>query len=200
MNSFFDRGDYRLTRLALILTAAIYPLSTVPWRLAEWFGGAPLAWVSRVPGPGGPAIVDPPVRAGVEVRYSDEVVWTIADATAGQWLASLVPAALTSALLALGCVVAWQLATATQRGEPFTAAAVRRLRVVGVSLLAYGLVLPPLRGLLDFLILTPENGPGVSFALDLTTLLPFVIGTVVLVLAESFRVGNRLRSDVEGLV
>lgn len=200
MNSFFGRDDYRMTRVALVVTAAIYPLLTLPWRIADWVRGGPLVHLSRLPGPGGPAVTDPPVRPGVEVRYSDEVVWTIADATAGQWLASLVPALVTSATVVLACVVSWRLATATQRGEPFTAAAVRRLRVVGIVLIAYGLVMPPLRGLLDFVILTPESGPGISYALDLSTLLPFVIGTMVLVLAESFRVGDRLRSDVEGLV
>ena len=40
----------------------------------------------------------------------------------------------------------------------------------------------------------------VGFTLDLSGLFPLVVALLLLVLAEGFRVGLRLRDDVEGLV
>ena len=42
--------------------------------------------------------------------------------------------------------------------------------------------------------------PLAAFSLDLSGLFPLVVSLLLLVLAEGFRVGSRLRDDVEGLV
>ncbi|HYN98779.1 MAG TPA: DUF2975 domain-containing protein, partial [Actinomycetota bacterium] len=91
------------------------------------------------------------------------------------------------------------LAGSIRDGEPFGAANVSRLRKLGFVLLAYPLVQllssVLLGGILDTTLLPDSVGKAVTLHLT-----GAVAGLGVLVLAEVFAEGVRLRQDVEGTV
>ena len=198
MNSFFSRGDFRMTRVAMVAVAALYPLLSLTPPLVGWVRGAPLRMLGHTVTPG-PAVDEAPMP-GVTSRYTDEVLWTISDPTVGQRLAALLPVLLVTVLLGAGCVFLWRLVGATQRGEPFDATTVLLLRALGVLVMAYGLLHPFLPSIVMLLVFWDESAPSVAATLDLFNLFPFVVGTLILVVAECFRIGLGLREDVEGLI
>jgi Protein of unknown function (DUF2975) len=198
MMTFFSRGDFVATRVALVTAAALYPLLVLVPRLVGWATGKPAYYLGHTDAPG--PVLDETTASGVVGRYSDEVLWTIADPTVGQRLALLLPPLFATAMLAAGCVFLWRLVAAAQRGEPFTPVAVRQLQAVGLLVVAYGLVRPFLDPLVELLLFAPGGVPSVAFTLDFSLLLPIVAGTLVMVVAECFQIGTRMREDVDGLV
>lgn len=197
-STFFSRGDYLATKLALVAVAVAYPgLALVP-RLLSWAGGQPLTLTGQSAAGPGPVLDEP--TPGIEGRYTDQVTWTVADASAGQWLAALAPTLMTALLLVVGAVVLWRLVSTTQRGVPFDRRAVGQLRTLGVLLMAYGLVRPVGEVLVGLAVFWSGSSPSLAYSLDLFDLFPFVVGSLVLVVAECFRVGLRLSDDTTGLV
>jgi len=196
-SSFFSRSDYVATKVFLVLVAALYPLLVPLPRLLDWVDGRPLV-VRGLAGGVGPLRDEP--TPGIVTQYADWVVWTIEDPTVGQRAWALVPSVLTTLLVGLGAAILWRLVTTTQRGAPFDRRAVRQLRVLGVLVMVYGLVATFGQQAALLAVFWSESGPSLSFGLDFSALVPLVVGFVVLVVAECFRVGLRLREDVEGLV
>ena len=75
------------------------------------------------------------------------------------------------------------------------------MRVLAVLVLVYAVLVKVARVLLDFLVTAPVQAePAAYFRVSPGSLLPFVLGLLLLALAECFRQGARLRTDVEGLV
>lgn len=69
------------------------------------------------------------------------------------------------------------------------------------AVLGYAVLLPFLRLSADALVMTPvQHDLEVRFRVGVEDFVPFVIGLVILVAAECFRQGVRLRDDVAGLV
>ena len=94
----------------------------------------------------------------------------------------------------------WGLLRSARQGDPFTTANVRRLRIFGwLVLLGWPLVAYVTMGLKGDLA---DTVPGVvtSGLLALPIPLALVFGLAVLVLAEVFANGLRLREDVEGTI
>jgi hypothetical protein len=148
----------------------------------------------------GPAMTGPAV-GGATGHYLGWTEWTIPAPTGLQWVGSLLPDLVTAVALVLGCLTLWRLLTLTWAGEPFSAAGVRQVRVLSIVVLAYAVVLPFLRLLADALVMTPvRDNLEVRFQIEVPDFAPFVIGLVMLVAAECFRQGLRLRADVDGLV
>lgn len=195
--TWFSRGDYLGTKVLLLLSGVLYAALALVPRLVDWASGSALVvhGATSAPGP----VIDEPTP-GVVGRYTDQAEWVVAEPTTAQRLVALLPSLVTAVLLAGALVILWRLVATTQRGVPFDRRSVASLRVLGALVLAYGLVdvfAPPAVLLAVF---WSGAGPSIAYTLDLTTGFPFVIGFLVLVLAESFRVGLRLRDDVEGLV
>lgn len=144
-----------------------------------------LADLGRVLGPG----VEP-VEASVRVR--------IVDPDAGQaaaWAGSLLGFAMLTA------AVLWFLRAilrSVREGDPFTPANVRRLRWIGYLTVAY-VPVGTMSTILQHEVInsTATGRLGLSFAVSFT---PVVLGMGVLLLAEVFAHGIRLREDVEGTV
>jgi Protein of unknown function (DUF2975) len=94
----------------------------------------------------------------------------------------------------------WGLLRSARRGDPFTTANVWRLRrfgwllLLGWPLVAY--LTTALKG--DLAATVPADVTSTLFALDILGVLLF--GLAVLVLAEVFAHGLRLREDVEGTI
>jgi len=195
--TFFSRGDYLATKVLLLLSAAAYVVVALVPGLVGWASGAALVVPGATSAPG--PVIDEPTP-GVVGRWTDQAEWTVGAPTAGQRLAALLPALVTAVLLVGALVILWRLVSTTQRGVPFDRRSVTQLRVLGVLVLAYGLLEVFGRPAVLLAVFWDGLGPSIAYSFDLTTAFPFVVGFLVLVLAESFRVGLGLRDDVEGLV
>lgn len=140
---------------------------------------------------------------GVAARYSGELQWVREDAPTWQWLLFLAPEIVTSLALGLGCVLVWQLVNRTAAGDAFGGRSVTLVRVLGVTVFGYGVVVPILRGFVQ-LVLTGEaldgRGQPGSALFGAVMFWPIPIGLLLIVMAEVWRQGAKLRHDVAGLV
>jgi hypothetical protein len=194
----FSRGDYLATKVLLVVTAVLVSALALLPGLLGWLRGRPLEVSGQDPaGAAGPEVVGMP---GVVGRRTGEVVWSVLDPSVGQRLVALLPAVLTAVVVVGAAVVLWRLVVTTQQGQPFDARAVRQLRVLGVLVLGYAVVATFAGPFVLLAVLWSVPAPLVSFTLDLSGLFPLVVGLLLLVLAEGFRVGDRLRADADGLV
>jgi hypothetical protein len=98
-----------------------------------------------------------------------------------------------------------RIAASMRRGDPFQEANARRLRWTGILLLfGYPLVVV-LEGFFQNWFFSNEHSPplppgGLSIGFPIISMVAILGGLCVLVLAEVFRYGIRLRDDVEGMV
>lgn len=196
---WMDRSDWIGTQvlLALVLAACLgaYLLPAV----ASWLSGDPLVVESQVPQTA--PVPDLQPLGGASVAYDGHVRWTLPGATTGQWLLSLLPVVLTSGLVVAGTVLVWRLARRVRRQDPFGPAALRAVRGLALLVLAYGLLIPVIRLAVTFVVLAPVQArPELSVTVLPWQAAPLVIGWLLLVLAEAYRHGERLRDDVTGLV
>lgn len=201
-----DRSDQVITRGLLTVVAIAAPVVLLALPVIDRLRGAPLGWSG--------ALADPtrvealgadadPLRpaAGARLSWDGAASVTLADASLGLWLATLVPLALVATVIA---VVAWSLRGLVAdigAGRPFAPANAVRLRVVALTILAGVVAVPLSEGLVGRAVaraaLVDDPAIGWRFDLPLTWLL---VGVVVLFVAEAFRVGTALSADVEGLV
>lgn len=195
-----SRADAVLTQVLVLVLAGVYPAVAIVPRLLDGLRGSPLRWMTDLAAPG-PAVTGVG-RTGVTVTYGDVAAWTISDPTIGQRAFALLPTALTAVLLVLGCGIAWRLVGDARTGEPFGPRAVRRLRVLAILVVAYGVLVPSATAMATLGITWDLDPTGsVALVLDATQVaVPLAAGMLVLVVAECFRIGVRLRDDVAGLV
>ena len=128
------------------------------------------------------------------------VTVTIHDAHPAQLLLRLAIDLLPLLLILAALWQLWGLLRSARQGDPFTTANVRRLRAFGwLLLLGWALVAYVTMALKADLA---DTVPGVvtSGLLALPIPLALVFGLAVLVLAEVFANGLRLREDVEGTI
>lgn len=105
------------------------------------------------------------------------------------------------AALALGVIWSlWQIVRTLRTGEVFTRANVRRVMLVGVLVGAGSMLLQVGQYLAQQGVLAASAAAGIVEVAPSFNLLPLWLGAVVLLLAEVFRQGVRLRTEVEGLV
>jgi hypothetical protein len=194
----FSRGDYRATKVLLVVAAALVSALSLLPGLSAWVTGRALEVVGQDPTGTPPPEV--PGAPGVVGRRTGEVVWSVLEPSTGQRLVALVPAVLTAVVVVGAAVVLWRLVATTQQGRPFDLRAVRQLRVLAVLVFVQALVATFAGPVVLLAVLWSVQTPLVSVALDGSGIFPLVVAMLLLVLAESFRVGLRLREDVEGLV
>ena len=103
--------------------------------------------------------------------------------------------------LALGVIWSlWQIVRTLPTGDVFTAPNVRRVMLIGVLV---GVGSPALQltvHLAQRAVLAHSAAAGIVKVAPSFNLLPLWLGAVVLLLAEVFRQGVRMRAEVEGLV
>ncbi len=193
------RADSLVLKFILAAALVLYPALVLVPRVVDWISGGALRWETlsadegpAVPGPGG---------GGATGHYLGWATWTIPNPTGWQWFGSLLPDAFTAVALLVGGLTLWRLVTLTRAGEPFSTAGVRQVRVLSLVVVAYAVLAPFLRLFADALVMTPvQRNLDVRFQIEVQDFAPFVIGLLILVAAECFRQGLRLRDEVEGLV
>jgi Protein of unknown function (DUF2975) len=138
--------------------------------------------------------------ADVKPTNDVPVTVTIRDARPGQLFLRLAIDLLSVLLIVALLWQLWGLLRSARKGDPFTTANVWRLRQFGwLLLLGWPLVAYVTFALKEFLAMTPPaDQTGGLFAPPIGLALLF--GLAVLILAEVFAHGLRLREDVEGTI
>jgi hypothetical protein len=139
---------------------------------------------------------------GVTVANPAEVLVVIADPSVSQRVLIGVPSALVAVAVLVVVRLLLGLSGGLRGGEPFTAANVRRLRGIAVVVGAGAIVVSLAEAVCDF-VLVADGALGAGARQVFEMSLPLALLAVALVIAaiaEAFRVGVRLRDDVDGLV
>ncbi|WP_431933573.1 DUF2975 domain-containing protein [Nonomuraea jabiensis] len=145
------------------------------------------------PPPAGP----PGAVSLAEPAFNAEL--TIAEPTPWQRFLLILPELLLTMVLCAVAVFLLLLLRSFREGDPFNPKNAKRLAVIGVLLLGVAVIPRVDEWVLHTLVSgTPLQGAVLRAAEDYRWAL--VVGFGVLALAEFFRQGSRLRSDVQGLV
>ena len=196
----FDRWDYAATKLLLLVGLLGVPLVVVGLPLAAWAGGDALVWPAVLEEQA--RVTSPALRDGASAAWDGGAEVTLADASGMLWLLTLLPALVVAAAAPLVTGPLLGLVRTIQRGESFSDAAVRRLRVVGLTLLLAPWAHHALTGIANAAVLEEAFGQEFWFSVVIPagTLAISALGLALGAVAEAFRQGARLRDDVEGLV
>ncbi len=202
MNTFtLTKGDWSLTNFVLVIVALV---AAVPFvgQVVNWIAGSPLEIRTGAVVPP-PMVDDPQLQPGASGVYTGEAIFTIENATNGQWFYSLVVPAIT---LVVAAVCLWQvvqLVRYARADDPFHPRAHLAVRLIGLLLFCYGLFAPLLQVLMTAMITTQMRGGELNMALefDAGAGWPIVVGLVVGAVGEAvFGRGRSLAEDAEGLV
>ncbi|WP_156726647.1 DUF2975 domain-containing protein [Streptomyces apocyni] len=124
----------------------------------------------------------------------------IADPSLGQRLLLVLPELVGSVLLVLILLLVFQIARTLRGGDVFAPRNIRRLSVIGVTLLVLA-VLDPLLVAFTNQMLVNGTVAAEHVLLSVTFTGEFVLlAFLILALSEAFRRGAKLRADTEGLV
>lgn len=194
-----SRTDLAITRAVLVLCAVVVPVVLIVLPVLDWAAGRPLAWSGTV---AASTHFDSgaPLAAGTRLHWDGHAGVTLADPSPGLWLATLVPAGLSTAAICFVLLMTWQLLGRLQAGTPFVAASVTALRSIAFVVLVASIVVPLASSAVNTAVMAQaleDATPGLTVEFNPILILT---GVLVLALAEAFQVGVRLSADVEGLV
>lgn len=200
----FDRWDFLGTRLVLGLIALGSTTMGVVVPLVRWLTGRPLTWQLQT-GKTDDVVTDQLVaRSGVELVWPGTADVTIDDASAGTWLASMVPGVLLAIATVIVVLALLRLLASIEAQRPFAPAAVRSLRITGATLLVGAIVITVAGSVANLAVLTAAadlQGDPTAFKLELgPSLVIGAAGLVCAAMAQAFAHGIQLADDVEGLV
>ncbi len=192
----FDRAD----RWSLVVVLGLVALATLAVQvvrpLVGWVTGSDLALDYL-----GPVEVPALDAAGVAHDALGHVDATLADPTVGQRLLDLGPGVLLTALVVTGAWLVLRVLRDVAAGDPFRRRNVTRLRALAF-VVAIGLpVVWFARASVDLGLLTSlDTEAGVAGTVVAVPWAPVVVGMLVALVAEAFKLGAGLRDDVDGLV
>ena len=144
-----------------------------------------------------------PLPPGFDLVEHVPIQLTLRQPTPAQLLLSVAVGLLPPLLVAAVLWLLRGLARSVRHGDPFGAANVRRLRRLGLLfLLGYPAMVIVSKLLQDWLVTTLPVLPlgGIGTTLDVISPIALLAGLVMLLLAEVFAHGLRLREDVEGTI
>jgi len=193
----FKRADYFAAKIILGVAVVGSVMSGLVQPVVDAITNAPL-----------PASYTTKVTSGIELPRGathDGLVavdLVLQNATMGERFTQALPGLVFAGLaIAVGWLL-FQLLRSTESGEPFTTRNVRRINTIALIFGAGGILAQYAEGFADSMVTitrrlptTPNQFFGFSFSLE-----PLVAMLVILLLAEVFRRGVKLRDDVEGLV
>lgn len=191
----FDRADRWALGVVLVIVVVLTAVANVVLPVLRWVGadGIPLPFLSGV-------LVPKLDAVGTTYGAADYLV-TLAEPSPAQRLLDLVPGVLAVVMVATGCWLVVAVMRTIATGDPFTTANVRRLRLLAGVLVIGPMILfavtLPVHGVLLSTVDLGGLDPSVQLEVPWA---PVVAGFVVALLAEAFKVGSRLRDDVDGLV
>ena len=126
---------------------------------------------------------------------------TVGDPQPLDYLLAIIPGLALLAMAVVGVVLIQRIMKAVAAGDPFAPNQVGRLRWLAALLLVGSIVHTFLTLSCQGAIIGRQDlgglSPAVSFSLPF---FPMLFGMVIAMLAEAFKVGGRLRDDVEGLI
>ena len=197
------------TRLATIgyLTTTALLLLTILWGAAvignAVAGAASGSYIPPLQITTWPGQLAEPLPPGFDLVQHVPIQVTIRQPTPAQLLLSVAIGLLPPLLVAAVLWLLRGLARSVRHGDPFGAANVRRLRRLGLLfLLGYPAMVIVSRLLQDWLVTTLPVLPlgGIGTTLDVISASALLAGLGMLLLAEVFAHGLRLRDDVEGTI
>lgn len=196
-NAPLSKADHQFLRICLWLIAA-GALAVVIVQL--W--PADLITFARSAADNGPASTPAGVASNVTAFWAPEKVWTIADPTYGQQLLVALPPIVSALFVMLGALILLDLVAALRTDQAFTVRSVKRVRQLGILLMAAGVLLPFIKAGTEMSLssVVGDDAPGMLFTFDLAELTPLLVGMLLIGLAEVFGKGVRLSEDVDGLV
>lgn len=200
----WDRTDYLFLQAAIVFAALIVTAVSVALPLWDWARGNPLFGFIETPAvdrqlPASLAAAEP----GASLTWDGVIQVEVADPSAGLRLVNLIPGLLLSVAVIVVAAILYRLVVAAKAGRPFVPAAVRDLRIVAVVIFAASVLIPVAGAYAGSLLHTAAVANDVVFSVSASFGLNLAwigLAMLVFVLAEVFRIGQRLADDVEGLV
>lgn len=191
----FDRSDRIGLTVLLWLIGALSVVGAVGMPLRSWVRGdaIPLPMTS-------PIRVADLDRTGVAYGSGTYAV-DLAGVGTGQRILDLLPGILLAAIVLGIIAMLLRFMRDISVGTPFEPAQVTRLRAIA-GLLLIGVPITYFARLsIDGALLSDLDLGGIDLAVSLDLpWLPMTLGLITALLAEAFKVGTRLRDDVEGLI
>lgn len=198
----FSRGDFLALRVLLWLILLGSLLAAVGLPALDRARGADVSWTVPSLGQGlsSPAT---PAQADNGITGFDfpETVVTFQQPPVSLWLITLLPGLLSAAAVAVGVVMMLRLLRNVQVGKPYSSSSVWSLRVMAVLLILAPVAIGIAGGIATQQVLEHLGEPWDSIEFDFGPTLPlWAAGLFAAALAEVFRQGAQLQSDVDGLV
>lgn len=195
----FDRGDYRIMRLIMVLAAIGLPLGILGLPAYDLFAGNPLSVALPASN-----LAPVAVAEGVTVGPAGSVLVEVAGAPLGVWAVSLVPGLVVLAAAAVVLVLLWRVVAAAAAGAPFTVDTVHCLRGISLAVLLGGAAHMVVAGFVDA-ALSRRFLPGEEAVLFVRTsdggvLFVFAGCMLIAMIAEVFARGVVLEDQLEGVV
>lgn len=209
----WTRADSVLLQGALFLVLLLLALSfgaTALWILPLMSAGA-MGWMNEIlvrhTSEVAPAVPDMTLLGDdVTVRGTDALVLVFEDPSTLERLLLALPVLLQQALGLFVVYLVLRMLQSLGSGDPFVPANVRRVYAVALAVLVGSLLLPVVEACANIALwsgrVPVEEVALLSIDLGLGAgpLTGFLVGLLLLSLAEVFRRGTRMREDVEGLV
>lgn len=191
----FDRADWFATRALVALAAVVALGAAIVAPLVRWTQGRPVELA--VDGPISVPLLD---TAGVGYGPGSYRA-RIEDPSVGQRLLEWAPGAILAVVAVAVAVLVSRVLRSIVRGEAFTAATVRRLRLVAIVVVTAAVAWPFVAGLAQLALRTSLDveGLGPEVPVDISWL-SLIGGLVIAAIAEAFNQARALREDLEGLV
>lgn len=176
------------------------PAVAVADPLYNWAAGEPLEREVRVQTDLSEP-VDPLPGDGVEIIWDERAWITLADAGVGDRLLAALPHAVLGLAIGASLLILARLLGRIAVGTPFIAASVLELRLLALTVLAAGLLVPPLSSFVEHHLVRDALAGVGSVPLSATVHFAWVgVAVLTFALAQAFEQGARTERDVEGLV
>lgn len=195
----WNRHDYAITRVVLTLAVVALPLFGIGLPVLDWVRGEPYTQEVTVETDAAlPAQLAEP-RPGAQLDWNGGAVVTLDEPPTSVRVTSLLAASVLIAVVVACLLILLSLVRAAQGGRPFTPRAVRGLWAMGALVLGASVVVPILTGLTQTEVMRAASGTHLGLGAQFSFLWPGV-ALLLWLLAEVFRMGERLSDDVDGLV
>lgn len=200
----WDRTDYLFLQAAIVASALLVTAVSVALPLWDWARGNPVFGFIETPAidhrlPASLAAAQP----GASLTWDGVIQAEVADPSAGLRLVNLIPGLLLSVAVIVIATILYRLVVAAKAGRPFVPAAVRDLRIVAAVIFAASVLIPVAGAYAGSRLHAAAVADDVLFSVSASFGLNLAwigLAMLVFVLAEVFRIGQRLADDVDGLV